>query len=406
MNFFTARQPILDRNREVIAYELLFRDSLDNVFPDIDQNAATAKMIEGLQLNLGLSSLARDKLAFINFTEHSLLKGYPKLLPKEQVVIEILENVRPTRSTLNACIELHKLGYTIALDDYEHDPAWQHFFPYIHIIKADLKCSNEEEIKRIATFKKKYPNLQLLAEKVETYDEFECALELGYTLFQGYFFSRPEIVQSVALNPSQLSLTRLMAETAKPEPDVGVLTQAIERDVNLSYKLLKYVQSPLFKRSQDIDSIKKAIVILGNLELQRFVSLLFTAQFSNQKPQELHVLAHTRANFCEALSKLKGQMQMRSSAYLVGLLSLLDAMLDADFEPLITSLSLSQEITAALLKEMGEMADYLLLAKSFEQGEWDSVQQIAQSLSLTLEQANLCYYEAVISATDGLEHRQ
>ncbi|MDP5040896.1 MAG: EAL domain-containing protein, partial [Paraglaciecola sp.] len=220
MSFFAARQPILNRDKSLFAYELLFRQSLENVFPKINDNQATAKLIEGLQFNLGLETLTQGTLAFINFTHDTLLNGYPLLLPKEQIVVEILETAKPGKRLLQACVELKEKGYILALDDYEHDPLWRHFFPYIDIIKIDYALSSEDQIKQILEEVKPYPNIKLLAEKVETYTEYQHALEIGCEYFQGYFFSKPEVIKSISFQPSQLSLVNLMAEVCKPEPNI------------------------------------------------------------------------------------------------------------------------------------------------------------------------------------------
>lgn len=400
MAFFAARQPILDIERNVYAYELLFRESLENVFPDVGDDEATSKMVEGLHLNLGLDKLTQNKLAFINFTHDTLLNRYPLLLPNDQVVVEVLETVKPGKKLLAAVKEIKNRGYIVALDDYIHEPVWEHFYPFTDIIKIDWQDMPLEEVKQVIKDIKPYPHIKLLAEKVETYEEFEIAKQLGFCYFQGYFFSKPEVLQSTSLQPSQLALADLMAEMASEDPDINKITRAFESDVNLSFKLLRYTQSPIFKRQNEISTIKQAILVLGQNELRRFVSLLFTAQFSNDKPAELTAMSLTRARFCESLAKLPKQTEEPASAFLVGLLSLLDAMLDTSLAELLEKLPLADTIKVALTEETGNLACYINLVKNFEAADWNEASTIADKLSLDFDKATKCYQDAVTWASE------
>ena len=403
MAFFTARQPILDINKEVFAYELLFRDSLKNVFPDVGDNEATSKMVEGLQLNLSLDTLTNSKPAFINFTEDTLLNRYPHMLPHEQIVVEVLETVHPGKRLLKAVIDLKEAGYTIALDDYIHAPVWKHFFPYTDIIKIDWRAMTVDEIKVVLKDLKDFPHIKLLAEKVETHEDFETAKDLGFNYFQGYFFSRPEVMQSRSLVSSQLALGELMAEMSKEEPDIDMIVRAFEGDVNLSFKLLRYTQSPIFKRKKEISTIKQAIIVLGNQELRRFVSLLFAAQFASGKPAELTTMSLVRAQFCESIARLPGQKEEPASAFLVGLLSLIDALLDADLGSLLEKLPLADNIKKPLLTQQGNLAIYVDLACAFENADWTSTSTLASRVEADFDKTAECYLEAVKWAIERTE---
>lgn len=404
MTFFAARQPILDNQRNVIAYELLFRDGIENVFPAVNEETATAKIVEGIQLHIGLDSLAKDKPAFVNFTAESLQKGYPLLLPKDKCVIEILENVPPTRSLLKICQSLKQKGYVIALDDYQHQPEWEHFFPYIDIIKVDYTLSSVDEIGHVVAIVKKHQNIKLLAEKIETYQEFEHATEMGFDYFQGYFFCKPEMVSRQSLNPSHISLATLMTEMSGAAPDVKKMTSAIENDVHLSYKLLKFTQSPLFKRKTNIQNIKQAIVSIGQEELRRFISLLFTAQFSESKPAELATLAHNRAHFCEKIYQSVGLGKQHASAFLVGMLSLLDAMLDSALHEVINDLPVSHDIKQALVNKKGPLYLPLQLCELLEKGDWEGVNKVASKLDLSFHQINEHYRNAIEQTSERMAH--
>jgi EAL and modified HD-GYP domain-containing signal transduction protein len=383
MFLYAARQPILDIHKNLFAYELLFRDSLENVFPDIDADEATSKLIEN-QLNIGIEDFTDDKPAFINFTLDTLLKKYPTLIHQDHIVVEILETVQPGKRLLNECKALKQQGYIIALDDYIHQPQWRHFYPFIDIIKIDFKDTSFEQMAIIKIAIKDFPQIKLLAEKVETIDEFEKALELGFCYFQGYFFAKPEVIQSKALSPAQLTLADLLIETTKAEIDIGKITRVFERDVNLAYKLLRYSNSAIFKRRAEVANIKQAIVVLGQKELKKFLSILFAAQVGSDKPAELMRLSMTRARFAELIAQAHGQDP--SKAFLTGMMSLIDALLDESIESVMKKLPLSQEIKGALINHKGILASYLAIVKYFEVGNWSSAEKNVSRLGLEQSQ--------------------
>jgi EAL and modified HD-GYP domain-containing signal transduction protein len=396
-----ARQPILDRAKKLFAYELLLRDSLDNIFPkNIKEDVATAKIIEGLEFNLGLESLTQGSLAFINFTHDSLINGYPLLLDKEKIVVEILETAKPGKKLLAACIDLKDKGYTIALDDYEHDSAWKHFFPYVDIIKLDYSLTSEQQFQEIIMALKPFPHIKLLAEKIETYADFQHGLSIGCEYFQGYFFSRPEIIKTVAFNPSQIAVVHLWSEINKTELDLKKITSIFEDDINLSFKLLRYVQSPIFKRDAVIQSIKQAVIVLGLEELKRFICLLFTAQFSIGKPQALAVMALSRGRFCELMVNATKPANSQPSAFLIGLLSLIDAMVDGDIQELMDKLPLHKDMKDAIINRKGESAYFLKLCELFEKADWENIEIFCKQIKVDPEQSCRLFQDALNWAED------
>lgn len=382
MAFFSARQPILDIEKRVFGYELLFRSSIENFFPDVDEEMATSKMIEGLQFDLGLDKISSGKLAFINFTEKSILNAYPNMLPKNQIVVEVLESVKPSKAVF---VELQKLaieGYIIALDDFIHSQQWEPFYSLCQIIKIDLCAINDEQLQDILNIKRKFPHIKLLAEKVETYDEFQKYKELGFELFQGYFFSKPEVIKSVSLTGSQSILTSLLSEITKPDPNFAQISKLFELDVALSFKLLRYTQSPIFRRRNKIENIKQAVILLGKNELERFIMLLFAAVFGEGKPPELIKLSIHRAKFCEQFAEQGNFSGELSSAFLVGMLSLLDAMLDSELEEPINKMPLSDNIKQALIKDKGRLADFVNICKSFESGDFAKMEAVSKEMDV------------------------
>jgi EAL and modified HD-GYP domain-containing signal transduction protein len=402
MYFYAARQPILDRDKKLIGYELLFRDGVDNVFPDIDGDEATSRLIEGSQFNFGLEDLTDNKPAYINFTLETLQKGYPLLLGKEQVVVEILETIQPGKRLLALVKDLKEKGYILALDDYIHQPVWRHFYPYIDIIKIDFLTCDVDSIKAIIEAIKPYPHIKLLAEKVETYEKYQLALEMGFSYFQGFFFSKPEMVQSKTLPPSEMALAELLYETSSIDLNLRKITEVFERDVNLSYKLLRYSNSAAFKRRAEISTIKQALIVLGSEEIKRFLSLLFAAQVAADKPAELIRLSLTRARFAELLAISHGRMRDTGMAFLTGMMSLMDAILDEDMPSVMNKLPLTIEIKDALLKDEGLLATYLKLVKFYEQANWEKAKEIQQQLGLKPEEVPDAYHDALSWSNDQM----
>ncbi|WMN60517.1 HDOD domain-containing protein [Pseudoalteromonas xiamenensis] len=395
MYFYAARQPILDVNKNLIGYELLFRDGVSNVFPDIDGDEATSRLIEGSQFNFGLEDLTDGKPAYINFTLETLLKGYPTMLGREQLVVEILETVQPGKRLLAAVQELKEKGYTIALDDYQHQKVWRHFYPFVDQIKIDFLNTTLDTIKEIKAALEEFPHISLVAEKIETYDAYKQAMDLGFTLFQGFFFAKPEMVQSKALPPSEMALAELLYETSTVDMDLKRVTQVFERDVNLSYKLLRYANSAAFKRRAEISTIKQALVVLGNAELKKFLSLLFAAQVSSEKPIELIKLSLTRARFCELLAEKHGKLKDTGTAFLTGMMSLMDAILDESMDSVMNKLPLSIDIKDALLRRDGQLAAYLTLVIDYEQAHWEKANKGASQMGLSQDDLPAFFQEAL-----------
>ena len=400
MNFYAARQPILDKSKKLFAYELLFRDGINNVFPDIDGDEATSKMIEASQFTMGISEFTGSKPAFINFTLQTLSQGYPEMLAPDEVVVEILETIKPGKKLLALCKDLHKKGYTLALDDYEHQSVWVHFYPYIKIIKIDIRQSGLDEIKEVLTAVKDHPHIKMLAEKVETYEEYNQMLQLGFDYFQGYFFAKPEMIKTKSLSPSQIAMAELLYETSKTELDLNSITNVFERDVSLSYKLLRYANSAIFKRRNEISTIKQALVILGSGELKRFIGLMFAVTANPDKPSELINLVMTRAKFCELVAQdIRSQLDI-SIAFLTGLLSMIDAILDEEMETVLDKLPLSKDIKDPLLTKKGVMAALIKLVEFIEQADWDKTTLVMEKLKLDKDKVVEHYSQAVAWADE------
>lgn len=398
VNAYLARQPILNREQQTIGYELLFRDGPDNSFPEIEPEFATNRLLSDHLLSTQHSMLD-GLLGFINFPYQSLLKRVPTLFSKDNLVIEILETCSATPELLEAVIELAQLGYRLALDDFIPHYQWQPFLPYISIIKFDIRSIS---IEQAALFiqKNKHHNILFLAEKVETHEEFQQALAADFDYFQGYFFSRPELLQRKALEPSFLTVIQLCRAISKPELDFQELEQLISSDLTLSYKLLTFVNSSAII-SAKINSFKQALVYLGEERLRKFISLVALASTRNkQKPSYLYSMAVQRARYCELLAAQLIPNTKQGDAFLVGMFSLLDSLLDQPLSDILNEVPIDDDLKHALLREQGVLGQTLALVKAHERADWQQVTQLSRQLSLSESILTQAYSDSVYWTKD------
>jgi len=393
MSSYVARQPILDREQRPVAYELLFRHSLDNIFPEVSAEQATTKLIAEQFLNQPIHQLVGEHPCFINFPSSLLLDGLVDSLPPEKVVVEILEDAEPDQPLLDKVMRLKEQGYRLALDDFTLDPRWERFFPYIDIIKFDFRSTGHDRMRRFIE-QHQHCDLQYLAEKVESRLEFNQALEMGFHLFQGYFFSHPEVVQRKSLNPGQLTMMALLKEVSRDELDYDQIELLLNRDLGLSYKLLRYVNNLRYRASQPVTNFRQAAIFLGKQEMRRFVSLVTTTSVAENKSSELYRMSLIRARFCELLALRRPVWSDPSEGFLCGLYSLLEAMLDQPIEKILEDIPLSANIVNALVHHKGELAFYLAFIKDYETVNWSRLQKRADRLGLTEDQVSQLYFEA------------
>lgn len=393
MDIFVARQPIFDVSKQVVGYELLFRDGIQNCFPAEQQgdNATCGVIASGL--SIGFEALTGGKRAFINFTESNIQTGLAKLVPEQFLAVEILETVEPSGHIVAACRELKKAGYQIVLDDFVFQAKYQPFIELADIIKIDfLACAPQKR----AFLRKVIPSsVRLLAEKVESEEDFRSGVEMGYSLFQGYFFSRPTVISHKEISPSRLLQIRLIQQVNREDFDVAQLEDVIKRDVAFSYKLFKYINSAWFGLSSSVQSIRQAIVLLGQREIRRWVSLITMRDLAKDKPAELLTTAVIRGRMCEQVARLAGHPGEAASAFVVGMFSLLDALLDRQMEDILPELSLAPEVAAALQGEMTFLGRVLGLARAYEQADWELM--AARCGALAVDEAKMpgLYQEAV-----------
>lgn len=392
---YVARQAILDRDKNVLGYELLFRDGKQNCFPNVAPDEATSKILASNHLTLGLDEITGGKLSFINFYEDTLLYRFPTSLDPMAVVIEIVETAPISKELLAACKHIKQLGYRLALDDHDFDPKWDVFLPYIDIIKVDIRESDYETIaKHVPKFLD--AKVKLIAEKVETYEEFELYRDLGCHYFQGYFYAKPEVVKQKNIPNNKLSLLELIGESSKSEMNFDRINDIIERDVALSYMLLRFINNPTINKRNKISSLRHALNYMGEVELKKFVALLALANLGDAKPMELLQVSLVRAKFCELLAAHRHDSENPPKGFLVGLFSLIDAMLDRQMANLMANLPLSEDLKAALCGEKNNLLFYLELAKTFETGNWARTRKISQTLKVEQKVLHGIYNQAVV----------
>ncbi|WP_060983642.1 EAL and HDOD domain-containing protein [Vibrio splendidus] len=391
---YVARQPILNRKKNTLGYELLFRDGERNAYPaHIESNRATYRLIVENFLSVGLNPSIPSSRCFINFPYQSLIRRLPLSLPKDKVVVEILETCQPTDELLEAVKELYQAGYMIALDDFTSTPEWERFLKYTHIVKLDImQMGLDEACELVRAHQGK--KFSFLAERVETEQEFQQAKEAGFKFFQGYFFSKPEIIKTKYISPDQVIAMELFQEVCKSDVDFQRVESIVAKDVALSYKLLRFVNTMSPRLEVTISSFRQALVYLGQEKLKMFVSLAVASYVSDKKPKELYGLSLQRAQFCQRMSRYQAFEGHTEQAFMIGLFSLLDALLDLSLENLVEQLPLCKSIKVALLRREGPYGTLLALEESFEHADWQQIDEHCADLGLSVDQVKTELTEA------------
>lgn len=376
MDIFVARQPIFDRRRTVVAYELLFRSSLDNFFGKNDPNRASLQMMDTTLLGFGLDALLGDKVGFFNASRDVLIREHWAVLPSARTVIEVLETIEPDEEVAAACRAIRAAGYRLALDDFVFRPEYERLLPFADYIKIDfLQTTGAERADVVSRFAAR--GIHMLAEKVETYADFQEGLDAGYEYFQGYFFCKPEMVSGKDVPAIKTNLLRLIQEVNRPEVDFDRLEDLIKREVALSVKLLRYLHSAGFGWRHDVSTIGQALRVLGERATRKWASLVALTLIGEDKPQELVTTSLVRAQFCEELGAKGARPDTKADLFLTGLLSTLDALLDRPLPQVLEQMSISEEIQHALLGGDNLLGDTLALATSYDRADWDRVSALA-----------------------------
>lgn len=379
-----ARQPILNADESVIGYELFFRESQERRNFSADAEAATSAAIDMLNF-VGLGVLCDGRTAFINCTHQMLLSDYFALLPPNDVVIEIQETVPPDENVIQACQSLKQAGYSIALDNFAPDDMREALVPHARFLKVDIgKVSSEPAAALAARYASK--DCRLLAQRVESRLEFLTAKKDGFTCFQGYFFRRPENLRARQIPANQATYVRLLTAVSKPEVDFSEIEDLIKREPSLCYRLLRYLNSPLLGLSSPVVSVRNALNLLGERESVRWIRMATTLVMGQEKSSDLVLSSLVRARFCELIApKVE---HGNSDLFLMGMLSLIDAILSVPMGVVIEELCLDANVKAQLLAAKSgkktPLSTIYDLMVAREAGDWGLVTRLGKQLNLSL----------------------
>lgn len=381
---FVARHPIFTADMQIWGYELLFRHGENiqaAVITDGDQ-ATTQVIADGF--NLAVQGLRKGSKALINFPRNVLVGGAPYVLPPEQCVVEILETVTPEPEVMQACQELKKRGYTLALDDFVGEPGFEPLCEAVDIIKVDIQHKTPAEVMAVVKGLAKF-NAILLAEKVENHDMFKVCKRLGFTYFQGFFFNRPEIIPGRKLSASQISKVKLLKELSVVDTDPCRLAEIIQTDLSISYRLLRYINSAFFGLQVEITSIPRAVAMLGCQNLRQWLRVIILSDINTtDKAQELVRISVQRARFLQLLAGSHPTPFDHDSMFLLGFFSLLDAILDQSMDIVLEEIPLDANIKAALIDSRNSNAIWLDLLDEIDRCNWARLNRKAAQLGISM----------------------
>jgi EAL and modified HD-GYP domain-containing signal transduction protein len=367
---FLARQPIFNLQRKVVAYELLFRSGWENHFSG-EVNQATRQTLDNC-LSMDIESLVSDKLAFVNCTREALVDRLATLLPPKTTVLEVLETIEPDAEVVEACRDLRRMGYRIALDDFIPRPEMRPLVEIADYVKVDFRLC-DVAMRRAVRQMIRNTNAALVAEKVEDEEEFQVARNEGYKYFQGFFFCRPRVVTRPSIPANQMNFIHLLAELAQEPLKTDNVLKIVQMDTSLCYRLLRLANSQLWGLRGDVTSVRGAFMLVGENRFRMLVMVAASNELAQDQSPALLSLSLERARFCELFAPLIGENP--TEQFLLGLLSVLDAMLHTSMEAITRSLPLRPEAKQALLGAKNHLAIPLCLIRSFELGAWGDCSQ-------------------------------
>lgn len=373
MDVYIARQPIFDRNMNVYGYELLYRHSSINEFVEMDDDIATSHLIYNSFLVVGLDTLTDGKKAFINFSKDMINSHVPYLLPKESVIFEILERKETTQATVEACEKLKSLGYKLALDDFVIDENFLPLFDKVDIIKVEYPSVSLADQRELLDTQKSKLNVKFLAEKIETREDYQIAYDMGYDYFQGYFFSKPVIVNSKEIESLNSNLVSIFEEVQRLEPSYAVIAEIIQRDLGLTYKLMNLANSAFFGAKNRISSVNQALAYIGISEIHLWISLMMLKELENPDNAEMIKLSLIRGKFMELLATELKQGRKTSEYFLTGMFSFIDVLMNQPMQQVLDTLPFSDDVKKALMGEQNAFGELLTLIVECESANWEEV---------------------------------
>ena len=370
-NLFIARQPIYDRNRGVMGYELLYRNNSINKATVTNADQASCDTILNSFMHIGIENIVGSALAFINLPREFVVNDTLTPMFKTQSVLEILEDIEPDKKVITGLQHLKNEGYRIALDDFVfHD----NLIPFIELadfIKIDIKALSKTEVKQQLNALKPY-NIKLIAEKIETYELYQFCFDCEFDYFQGYFFCYPEILEQKSLPSNKMVILNMINKLQDPEISSEELENILIQDIALSYKLLRYINSATFNLRHEVDSIKDAIIILGITNLKNWISLILMSKIVESKPAELIVIGMIRGKMCELLAEIY-HPEIKHQMFIIGLFSVLDALMEQPLINLLDTVTLSTPIKLALLDKVGTQGEIYKYVLQYEKSNWDEL---------------------------------
>lgn len=401
---YIARQPILDTNLETWGYELLFRSGIENycgINNDSEaQDNATCSVIETSVTN-HLNSLCGSYMKLINFTKNLLLEEIAYLLPKESVIIEILEDVAPDKEVIAACRKLKDAGYKIALDDFVYSDDYLEILKYVDLVKIDFIATKKEKRRDIINKLSRF-NLKILGEKIETYKDFKEATELGCVYFQGFFFSKPQVIKQKILYESKIVKQKLLSEVNSSNFVLENIEKLFKNDPLLTLRLLKFVNSSYFSFNNEIKNIKHAIAMLGEKKIKRWLTIVAVADIAKNKPLELIKNSLTRALFCESLAKIYNHDEDIDDFFFLGFFSDIEAFFEVDKKLVLEEIPISSKVKSILLNEKkdGLLFNALATAKLLERGYWDKLDSFVKLCEIEGDLIQSTYNKSIIETRE------
>ena len=402
MKKFVARQPIFGAKMKIYGYELLFRSGLEPYFRCSDPDLATTSVVVDTFLLFGMKKLTGGRRAFVNFTRNLLINDYAKVLPSDQVVIEILESVTPDEQVVAACRDLRARGYMLALDDFALNVKHKPLLGLIDIVKIDFRQTtvpSRQDLMRTYGNRK----VTFLAEKVETRSQYEQGRKLGCSLFQGFFFGKPEILSSREIPAHQHNYYHLLQAIHQPQPNLAELEDIIKHESALSYKLLRYLNSAAFAFRMEIRSIRHALALLGLNEVRKWVSVVALAGVAKGRPSELVITSMVRARFAELLAPEAGLKKRAPEFFLMGLLSMMDAILGRPLANILAEIPVTADVKSALLTGSSPLYPIYEFIQAYERGDWNEIMRRAEALRLSESKVTEAYLDAADWATQAYQ---
>ena len=405
MDYYIARQPIFDRERKVVGYELLYRENGENAYRGQDENISTMAVIRNAMLS-NFHSLTEGKRGMINFPPDLIVEKYPLLFSPENLVVDLLNPEEGGRDWEEAVLEMGRKGFVFSMDAVKAEPADSEESPWQKqvkmVLQMDFLNTPPEEWMNLVR-KGRVSGRQLMAKKIETQEDFDAATRLGFDYFQGYYFSRPVMLSGKDIQTIRVVYFQILDELAKESPDFKELSRIIEGDVGLSYKILKLINSVAFAGSTEIESIHQAVVRIGLDELRKWIIVLMMKDLSDGKSDELLQQSLVRANLMEAMADHLGLGSQKRIAFLTGLFSLQDVIMDRPMEEIMADLALKEEIKDAILGRTRLYRDMLRAIRLYENGEWEDYKEQILELGPVMPEMAMNYIKALEWARELVE---